>query len=255
MIVLRPAPASASAWSAYRIMCRWRLRQLRQELPQFAVAQIFFATGTAIGLGFLIPDLDSVSAAYLATGAFLINLLLVAVAFVPGMMTEARVSGALDYLWALPMSRLSYLLAELSVWALAVLPGMTISLVVTALRFDFDLRISPMVVPAVGLVLLTATSVGAAVGLRSRSQQLTNVVSNFVIIVVLLFSPVNFPAERLPGWMQAVHEVLPLAPMADLVRATLVEGLETNVGRDLVVLALWGAVGMTLTWRSVNRAR
>jgi ABC-2 type transport system permease protein len=251
VIALESRPASAAR--SYTILCRWRAAQLGQELPQILVAQVLFATGTAVGLGFLIPDVDSRAGAYLATGAFLINLLIIAIAMVPGMMTEARVTGSLDYMWSLPFPRLVYLLAELTIWALAMLPGMVISLVVTSIRFDFDLRISPLVVPAVALVLLTATSVGAAIGLRSPSQQTTNLFTNFVLIVVLLFSPVNFPAERLPGWLQGVHDVLPIAPMADLVRATLVGGVETNVGRDLVVLSVWCALGLAVTIRSVRR--
>ncbi|HVM53910.1 MAG TPA: ABC transporter permease [Acidimicrobiales bacterium] len=245
----------ASPARAFGILCRWRVAQLGKELPQIVVAQVLFATGTAVGLGFLIPNLDSRAGAYLATGAFLINLLIVAIAMVPGMMTEAKVTGALDYLWALPFPRLVYLLAELAIWGLAMLPGMTLSLVITSIRFDFDLRISLLVVPAVILVLVTATAVGAAIGLRSPSQQTTNLFTNFVLISVLLFSPVNFPAERLPGWLQAVHQVLPIASMADLVRATLVGGIETDVGSALLVLAAWCTFGMVVTWRSVSRVR
>jgi len=251
VIAIEPRPASSAR--AYTILCRWRVAQLGQELPGILVAQVLFATGTAIGLGFLIPDVDSQAGAYLATGAFLINLLIIAIAMVPGMMTEARVTGSLDYMWSLPFPRLVYLLAELTIWALAILPGMIISLVVTSIRFDFDLEISPLVVPAVALVLLTASSVGAAIGLRSPSQQTTNLFTNFVLIIVLLFSPVNFPADRLPGWLQGVHEVLPIAPMADLVRATLVGGVETNVPTDLVALSLWCVLGLTVTIRSARR--
>jgi ABC-2 type transport system permease protein len=252
VIALEPNPASAAR--AYGILCRWRVIQLRMELPQIVVAQILFATGTAVGLGFLIPNVDPVAGAYLATGAFLINLLIIAIAMVPGMMTEAKVTGALDYMWALPFPRVIYLAAELTIWALATLPGMIVSLIITSIRFDFDLRISPLVVPAVALVLVTGASVGAAIGLRSPSNQTTNLFSNFVIIVVLLFSPVNFPADRLPGWVQGVHQVLPIAHMADLMRATLVGGIETNVGLDLVVLGLWCAFGVIVTIRSVSRS-
>lgn len=246
-------PQPARPARAYRILCRWRAAQLRAELPMLVFAQVLFATGTAIGLGFLIPDVDPAAGAYLATGAFLINLLIVAIAMVPGMMTEAKVTGALDYLWTLPFPRLVYLLAELTIWALAILPGMVVSLIITALRFDFELRISWLVVPVVALVLVTASSVGAAIGLRSPSQQTTNLFANFILISVLLFSPVNFPAERLPGWLQGVHSVLPIGAMGDLVRDTLVVHDNPDIERDLLTLALWCVVGIAVTVRSVRR--
>lgn len=251
--MIEPAVRPAPTLRAYRILCRWRVAQMRQELPQIVVIQVLFATGAAIGFGFLIPDVDPRAGAYLATGAFLVNLLMVAIAVVPGTMTEAKVTGALDYLWSLPIPRLAHLAADLTVWALAALPGMVISLVVTSLRFDFSLRISPLVVPAVALVLLTASTVGAAIGLRSPSQQTTSLFSNIVLIGALLFSPVNFPAERLPGWLQAVHEVLPLAHMAELLRSTLV-GADGRVARNLLVLGAWCVVGVAVTVRSVSRA-
>lgn len=248
------AAAPASPLHAYRILCRWRVAQMRTELPQIVVVQTLFATGAAIGFGFLIPDVDPSSGAYLATGAFLVNLLVVAIAVVPGTMTEAKVTGALDYLWALPIPRLAHLAAELTIWALATVPGMGISLVITSIRFDFPLRISPLVVPALALVLVTASTVGAAIGLRSPSQQTTSLFSNVVLIGALLFSPVNFPAERLPGWLQGVHEVLPLTHMAELLRASLVGADDARVGSNLLVLGAWCAMGLTLTVRSVRRA-
>ena len=244
----------ATPLHAYRILCRWRVAQMRVELPQIVVVQTLFATGAAIGFGFLIPDVDPQAGAYLATGAFLVNLLMVAVAVVPGTMTEAKVTGALDYLWALPIPRLAHLAAELTIWSLATLPGMVISLVITSIRFDFDLRVSPLVVPAVALVLVTASTVGAAIGLRSPSQQTTNLFSNMVLIGALLFSPINFPAERLPGWLQGVHEVLPLTHMAELLRATLVVDADARVGLNLAVLGAWAGAGLVVTVRSVRRA-
>jgi ABC-2 type transport system permease protein len=252
--VIELAAHPAPPLRAYRILCRWRVAQMRQELPQIVVVQVLFATGAAIGFGFLIPDVDPRAGGYLATGAFLLNLLIIAVAVVPGAMTEAKVTGALDYLWALPVPRLVHLGADLTIWALAVLPGMVLSLVITSIRFDFPLHISPLVVPAVALVLLTASTVGAAIGLRSPSQQTTSLFSNIVIVGALLFSPVNFPAERLPGWLQAVHEVLPLAHMAELLRATLVGATDSRVALNLVVLGAWCALGLAVTVRSISRS-
>jgi ABC-2 type transport system permease protein len=251
MIAVRPAPASPLR--ALTILIRWRVKQMRQELPQLVAAQILVATGTGIGLGFLIPRMDPFVAAYLATGAFLINLALIAVAFVPQTMTEARTNGSLDYMWSLPFSRLVFMASEMTIWMLAMLPGMVVSLVVTSIRYDFDLHISPLAVPAIALVLLTGASVGAAIGLWSPSVQLTGLIGNALIMVVLLFAPVNFPADRLPGWLQAVHRVLPIEPMADIIRATLVRGIDTSPARDLVVLTLWCGFGLFVTMRAVNR--
>ena len=36
-----------------------------------------------------------------------------------------------------------------------------------------------------------------------------------------MFSPINFPADRLPEWLRAIHRVLPFESMARVVRDTL----------------------------------
>ena len=240
---------------AFTILLRWRFTQMAKELPQILLVQILVATGTGVGLGFLVSDADPVAGSYLATGAFLLNLFIIAIVFVPQTVAESKVSGTLDYMLSLPVPRLAQPLADLAVWVSAILPGMLISLVITSLRFDVDLRLSVLVVPAVALTLVTATSVGTAIGLKSGSQQMTGLVTNALLMLVLLFSPVNFPAERLPGWLQAVHEVLPIAAMADLLRGGLLAGYHSDVARDLVVLGLWAAVAMTLTWRTIGKTR
>ena len=240
---------------AFTILCRWRFTQLGKELPQILIVQILVATGTGVGLGFLVSDLDPLAGADLATGAFLLNLFIVAIVFVPQTVTESKATGALDYLQSLPVPRLAQPLAELVVWSSAVLPGMLVSLVITSLRFDVDLHLSPLVVPAVLLTLLTATAVGHAIGMRSGSQQMTGLLTNALLMLVLLFSPVNFPADRLPGWLQGVHEVLPIASMGDLLRGGLLAGYDADVGSDVLVLCVWAALACLLTWRSVARAR
>lgn len=246
-------PRPASPVRAFTILCRWRFLQLGKELPQLVLAQVLIATGTGVGLGFLVSGQDDLAGAYIATGAFLLNLFIVAAVMVPSVIAEQKHTGALDYMWSLPAPRLAHPLAELTVWSTAVVPGMLVSLLAMSLRFDLDLRFGPLLVPAVVMTILTATAVGTAIGLRSPSQQATNMFTNALLMLVLLFSPVNFPGERLPGWLQAVHEVLPIASMADLVRGGLLQGYDAEVGNDLLVLGAWCVAAVAITVRSVNR--
>ena len=244
-----------SAIRGYGLICRWQLIQLKEILPLIIFAQVVFATGGAIGLGFLIPHLDPVSASYLATGAFLLNLLLVGIVIVPGAVTEAKTLGTMDYMWSLPVPRLTYLFADITIWFGAVLPGLVLSLLITSLRFNFDLRISPLILPSVGMALLTAAALGYAIALRSPSNQVTNMFSNLALVLIFLFSPLNFPIDRLPEWLQHVHAVLPIAAMADLVRGTLVAGTHPRFGHDFALLGVWCAFGAFITVRLATRRR
>jgi ABC-2 type transport system permease protein len=238
---------------AFRVLVRWRFLQMRAELPQILLLQVVVATGTGVGLGFLLPRGDRVAGAYVATGAILLNLFIIAVVMVPQVVAQSKASGEHDYMWSLPVARLAHPLAELVLWTAVIVPGMLVAFALTSLRFDLDLDVSPLIVPAVMLTLLTGTAVGTAIGLKAKSPQMMNLFTNAVLMLVLLFSPVNFPAERLPGWLQAIHDVLPIGSMADLVRGALLAGYEADVARDLVTLGIWATVGIFVTVRTVNR--
>jgi ABC-2 type transport system permease protein len=243
---------AASPLRAYLLICRWQLLQLRQFLPFVIFAQVGLATGSAVGFGFLLPHIDVVSARYLATGAFLLNLLIVGIVIVPSSAAEAKATGTFDYMWSLPVPRFTYLLADMSIWLLAALPGLVASLVITSLRFHFGVRLSLLIVPSVLLAVITAAAIGYAVALRSPSTQLTNMFTNLILVAVLLFSPVNYPMSRLPGWLQGVHRVLPISHMANLIRAGLVGG-GAGVARDFLVVGAWCAAGSAVTARAVAR--
>jgi len=53
---------------------------------------------------------------------------------------------------SLPIPRLVYLLADMTVWLAVVLPGVVFAVIIGSIRFGLDLQISPLVVPAVILV-------------------------------------------------------------------------------------------------------
>jgi ABC-2 type transport system permease protein len=38
--------------------------------------------------------------------------------------------------------------------------------------------------------------------------------ANRTVFIVMMFSPVMYPVEQLPGWLQAVHQVFPIRYMA-----------------------------------------
>ncbi|MER7420740.1 ABC transporter permease [Micromonospora peucetia] len=75
---------------------------------------------------------------------------------------------------------------------------------------------------------------------------MTQLVTQVLVYFVMLFSPVTFPAGQLPAWFQAVHDVLPFRPAADLVRAGLLSDTCTASGRDLIVLLVWCAIAISV---------
>jgi hypothetical protein len=48
-----------------------------------------------------------------------------------------------------------------------------------------------------------------------------NLLTQVPAVFVLMFSPLNFPPDRLPGWLASIQAVLPIQAMGEVIRGTL----------------------------------
>ncbi|MGA2512079.1 MAG: ABC transporter permease [Candidatus Limnocylindrales bacterium] len=243
-----------SALRSYRLLVTWQSRRMRMFLPLGIVVQALFAFGIVAGYPLLFPSIDRLTILYLATGGPAVSLITIGLVAVPQLVTQARTEGTLDYMRTLPVPRIVYLLADMTVWLAVVLPGVAFAVVVAEIRFGLDLQVSPLVVPAVLLVVLTATSIGYAMA-SLLPAMLAQMVSQILVVFILMFSPLNFPADRLPGWLAAIHSVLPIQAMGEVMRGSLASNTFPLTAGAFVLLGAWcaaafAATGLVLTRRA-----
>ncbi|MBO1751787.1 ABC transporter permease [Actinotalea sp. BY-33] len=236
------------------LLAQWQFRRQSTFLPLLVVVQVFIAVATVVGYGLLVGDPPPEVALYLATGAPTITLITVGLVMTPQLLAQSKTEGSLDWMRTLPVPRGLFLASDLLVWTVLALPGMVLGVLVGAARFDIELSIAPWLVPATLLVSMTAAAVGYALA-SVLPPPLASLVTQMLVFVVLLFSPVSYPAERMPTWLQQVHEWAPIEPMAQLVRAGLAQDAFTISGRSLLVLVVWclvatGAAAMALRRRA-----
>ena len=241
---------------AYALMVRWELLNQRLMLPIMVVLQIFLGAGMALGLGLLINDPTPAEAAYLATGATVFPMMTLGLNMIPQVVAQQKLEGTYEYVFGLPVPRMAMYFAGLTVWSVIGLPSAAMALAVAAWRYDIDLAISPFVVLAAFLVISVASAIGYAIGHGISNPRTTNVITQVMIFVVILYSPVSFPAERLPGWLQAAHEWLPPQHAANVMRGTLTEGLvDGSLARSFAILAVWAVVSWAVTARVITHRR
>jgi ABC-2 type transport system permease protein len=225
---------------------------MRRDLPLLIVIQLALAMGIVYGLAFLIPDIDPHAATYLATGAPTIALLIAGLQSFPAEISRDKLSGRHAYIAALPVPRLALPAARLAFSLIVQLPGTALAIVVAALRFNFALDISIVVVPALLLVAISAAAVGYGLGEVMRPEAAMQA-GSFLAILILLFSPLNFPMERLPDALQAIHLVLPIKYMGDLVRWSLTGQFADEIALAFGIVTLWCALGVATCWRAALR--
>lgn len=240
------------AWRSYVLLFRWQFLRQRQFLPLLITIQIALGVGVIYGFSFLVPHVTPAVALFFATGAPTLSLILVGLTVVPQETAQARTDGRLMYVAALPVPRLAPMLAEVSFWLLVQLPGSIITLLLAALHFDVHLHVDPLVLPAIALVALTSAAVGYMIAVL-LAPTVAQQVASFMSIVLLLFSPINFPLDRLPSTLQHIHEALPVAYMADIVRGALSGQYDANRGLAFGVVAAYCVLGLSLSARAAAR--
>ena len=244
-----------NVFRSYLLMIRWQLLRLKTMLPFIVVIQVIIAVGTVYGLGYLYPSIDPLSAKYIVTGATTMTLITLGLVMIPQNVAQMKERKVFDYMWSLPIPRVIYLIVDFTIWTAIVSPVVVLALVVGSYKYGFGINISPLAILAFFLVSLTAAAVGMSIAHLSPSPVLTGIITNVIIFSLFLFSPINFPIDRLPVFLSKIHLVLPVKYMADLVRGTLTTGLVQNINLALTVVGAWCAVSMISLYVVFTRKR
>jgi hypothetical protein len=109
-----------------------------------------------------------------------------------------------------------------------------------------------LVLLAVLLVALTCMALGYGLA-YAASPVVTMMITQLLVFVTLMFSPINFPADRLPDWLATVHDFLPFAYMAQAIRESLAPPPEGISALPFVVLGVWCVLGLALAHWVMNR--
>ncbi len=241
-----------SALRSYGLLIRWQALRYKWMLPMTMVVQALFALGIVAGYPLLFPEIDRTTILFLATGAPAISLIMMGLVAVPQVVAQGKSEGSVEYIRSLPIPRLAFLAADLSVWTAIVLPGVVFAVAIGALRFGLPLSVSPLVVPAFVLVALTASCVGYALA-SVAPPMVSGIVSQVLIVFVLMFSPLSFPAERLPDWLRAIHSVLPIQAMGETIRGSLATTSFPLSSGAFLLLGAWCAGSLVLALAALNR--
>jgi ABC-2 type transport system permease protein len=252
-----PAPRhGAVRWlRGYLHMLRFEAASQRDWLPLMLLIELLLGAGMAIMYGFYVASIPPRLAAFIVTGTPALALVPVGFVMLPGAIARRKLTGSYDWVRTLSAPRSAAIAATATVFTALVIPGAAVSLAVASWRYDVALHISPMIVPAVLLTSLTASSAGAAIGHGVSDPMVTNLIGNLIIFVVLLYTPVAFPPQQFPDWLVHVHELLPFYNMAIVLRAALSVGLVADVARSYAILGVWTVAGLAFAGWIASRRR
>ena len=254
------APAALRRGAPYWLaglgaMLRFDLVSSREWLAVLFIVQVLMGAGMAIIYGFYLGDMPVQAATFVATGAPTLAVIPLGMTLSPQLVASRKIEGTYDFVWSLPVPRAMAALSSFVIFTALAIPGFVITLLIAWWRYDLALAVSWWVVPAVLLTSLMSASVGFAIGHAIANPAITGVLTNLVIFVALMFSPIAFPIENFPGWLAAAHRVLPFWHMANVVRASLARGLVSDVWVSYLVLGGWTVGAWAAAAWAVGRRR
>ena len=241
--------------ASLRSMMRFDIGRAREWALLMMVIQVMMSTGMALMYGFFYPQMTETTALYITTGTPTLALIPLGFVMVPASVGRQKLEGTFDFIWSLPVPRSAEAAATFLLFTVLSLPGAVLALVVSCWRYGVHLSVSPQIVPATVLSALMAVSVGFGMALAIRNPLLINLITNALIFVVLLFSPIVFPPSHFPAWLLTIDRALPFYNMAEVIRAGLCHGLVTDLTRSYLILLAWTVAGWSMTAWVVGRRR
>ncbi|MGA7227112.1 MAG: ABC transporter permease [Acidimicrobiia bacterium] len=253
---LRVRSGPAYWLSGYVSMMRFDLKNLRSYVTIGLVIQVLMGAGMSLMYGYYFGDLSPAQQTFLATGIPALALVPIGFVMVPSAISEHKLRDTYDYVWSMPVPRLSSALSFFTIFTVLAIPGTVLALFIATIVYDVDLSVSLAIVPAILLTSAVATSVGYAMGHGIPEPRVTNLFTNLVIFLALLFSPIVVAIDQFPSWWAAVQRVLPFWHMSVVIRAGLTEGMvTTSVTVSYLVLLAWALVCSAIAGWVVGRRR
>jgi ABC-2 type transport system permease protein len=240
------------------------MRRFGRELQ--AQQRLFWRSREAAFFTFLLPiillvllgsaygdeEVDGVQAStYLLAGFLGYGIVATAFAGLAISIVVRRESGVLKRVRGTPLPPVVYLGALIASTLLVIALETVSQLLVGRYLLDADWPAAPFSF-AVAVVLGVATfaALGLAITGLVRSAEGSSAIVNAIYLPMAFISGVFFSRETLPGFLQAIAEVLPLTYLLDLLREVFVDGdgLGAEAG-SVAVIAVWGVLGLVLALR------
>lgn len=161
-----------------------------------------------------------------------------------------REKGGIEFYNSLPVSPISIQLGILLAYLIVVIPMILIFLFVCVVLFNLRFAISGWLPLIILLSILSFMGIGGIIGLYPRNYQKAHNLSTILMFLVMFGTPIFWPAEVLPKFVQTVQRFFPFIYSVEGIRISL--GATKNsalIYHDILALAIFTVLSLFLTLR------
>jgi ABC-2 type transport system permease protein len=158
-------------------------------------------------------------------------------------------SGQLIYYMSLPSSRVAFVIAMVFARLVRTLPGMIAPILFGTWLYGLNFNFSPWIVLVLPLTALTMSAIGMALGSLIDDPELTQVVVNLLLFILVTMAPVFTPISALPWPLQILGYCFPPTYAADAIRHILSNEFGVAFYTDLIVLIAMTSISFVILIR------
>lgn len=166
--------------------------------------------------------------------------------------TTDREAGRLKRYRGTPMPAWVFLGAEI-VANIVVIAAMVIALLVIG-RLAYDVRVPASAFGPLAVYVVVGTaamcSLGIALTRVTTTSDAAAAIGPFATVILGFISGTFVPVSQLPGWLEQLGRVFPLAHLAQGLQGALLPHGGGLDGTNVAVLAAWGTLGLAVAVRS-----
>jgi len=224
-------------------------------------AAIFFTVALPVLMFFFLVSIIGPATVDLRNGIsaatyylpFVLTLGVVAAAFfnTAVQVTTLRELGVLKRLRSTPASPQGMVLAWFGTSLITSLLIVVALLLLARLAYGISIGAAKLPLVALALVLATAsfTALGLAITRLIPSEAAALPLANAVVLPLYLCSGLFIPTEEGPAWLRGIGEAFPIRHLAEALLGTVAPHQGGDAIVHLIVLAVWGVVGLLLAIR------
>jgi ABC-2 type transport system permease protein len=159
-------------------------------------------------------------------------------------LTRETERGTMENLLAMPASPVEIMLGK--VLPYLVVGGVQVVVVLVASKLLFSIPFQgslPLLLSAILVFVLALVLLGYTISTIARTQMQALQLTFFFFLPSILLSGFMFPYRGMPGWAQALGEILPLTHFLRITRAVMLKGAEMPaIGTEVLALTIFVAV-------------
>jgi ABC-2 type transport system permease protein len=164
----------------------------------------------------------------------------------------ARAPGTMENLLATPVRPLEVMLGKIAPYVVVGYVQLGVVLAAAALLFEVPMIGSfTLLMAMIGVFMLANLAVGFTFSTLATNQLQAMQMTFFFFLPSMLLSGFMFPFRGMPGWAQAVGEVLPLTHFLRIVRGIMLKGNEAAQ----LLPELWPMLGFLFVAGALALAR